>query len=100
MGLIQAARPSGGSGPGQTLAWQRDRFEQTDPFSPGFTLQMTQTPVDEDAIEVWSQGEILDTDDYNYLSGPNQIEILFSADPALDTQNGVWVFFIRYPYAT
>lgn len=99
MALMQAWNPSSGSGPGNTLAWARDRVEETNPFASGYTIPLSQTPVDEDAISVWSQGQILDTDDYQF-NAPNEIEILFSADPATDTDSGVWVFFVQYPYET
>lgn len=97
MALIQAYNPSTGGG-GQTLAWQRDRVEETSPFSSGYTIALTETPVDENSIIVWSQGLVLDTDDYTYNSGTNSIEILFSGDPSTDTSDGVWIFSVQYPY--
>jgi hypothetical protein len=101
MALLQAWNPRRGSGPTPPLsiAWERDRVEETNPFGPGYTIILTENPVDENAIIVWSQGLMLDTDDYQFVA-PNEIEILFSADPATDTGNGVWVFSIQYPYAT
>lgn len=99
MGLIQGYNPSTG-GSGTTLAWQIDRVEQTDPFSSGYTIPLSQTPIDANAILVISAGLPLDTDDYTYDSGTNEIEILFSGDPATDTSDGVWVFSVQYPYAT
>lgn len=42
---------------------------------------------------------VLDPDDYQY-NAPNEIEILFSANPATDTADGVWTFTVYYPYAT
>jgi hypothetical protein len=98
MALLQAWSPSEG-GSGQTLAWERDRVEQTDPFLSGYTITLSQNPVDANAIIVWSQGMVLDTDDWRFNS-PNEIEILFSANPATDTADGVWLFMIQYPYAT
>lgn len=83
----------------QELAWQRDRVVETDPFASFYIITLTETPLDEDAITVWSQGLVLDTDDYNYIA-PNQIEILFSGDPANDTSDGEWVFSVQYPYQT
>lgn len=96
MALMQAWNPSSG-GSGATLAWQRDRVEETNPFSSGYTIALSQNPVDGNAITVWSQGQILDTDDYNF-NLPNEIEILFSADPSTDTDTGTWVFSVQYPY--
>jgi len=98
MALIQAQRAGGGSG--VALAWKRDRVAETNPFASGYTIPLTEIPFDEDSINVWSQGLILDTDDYQYNAGPNEIEILFSGDPATDTSDGVWVFSVQYPYAT
>lgn len=100
MALIQAYNPTNGGAPIQELAWQIDRVEQTDPFSSGYAIPLTQTPVDEDAILVFSEGLPLDTSDYQYNSGPNEIEILFSGDPSTDTDDGIWIFRVQYPYAT
>jgi hypothetical protein len=102
MALLQAWNPQSGSGPQPpvSLAWERDRVEETDPFSSGYLINLTETPVDENAITVWSQGLVLDTDDYSYNSGTNQITILFSGDPATDTSDGTWIFSVQYPYAT
>lgn len=97
MGLIQASN-FGSGGSGATNAWQRDRVEETDPFASGYAIPLTETPVDENSIIVWSQGLVLDTDDYGYNSGTNEIEILFSGNPATDTSDGTWVFSVYYPY--
>lgn len=100
MSYVMSIRNQGGGGStAQDLAWQRNRVVETDPFSSGYIITLTETPLDEDAITVWSQGMILDTDDYNYIA-PNQIEILFGADPATDTSDGEWVFSVQYPYQT
>ena len=89
-------RATGGSG--QTLAWALDQFTETDPFSSGLTLNLTQTPVDADSLLVWSQGLVLHPDDYNYAAGV--VTILFSGDPATDyPETGEWEFFVQYPYA-
>lgn len=98
MALIQASNP--GQSVSESLAWQIDRVEETDPFSSGYAIALTETPIDADAIMVWSQGLILDTDDWDYNAGTNEVEILFSGDPATDTSDGTWVFFVQYPYAT
>lgn len=104
MGFIRTRRRDTGGGSGQTLAWEIDELEQTDPFgapNPNLIISLTQTPVDADAIIVYSQNNPLDTVDYNYLSGPPRIEILFAGDPAVDyPDTGVWRFRIQYPYAT
>lgn len=97
MSFITTYRRAGGSG-GQTLAWDREPFIEVDPFSSGLSLPLSNTPVDVDAISVWSQGQPLDTDDWNYDSGTNAIIILFGADPATDTDTGEWKFSIQYPY--
>lgn len=88
---------SGGSG-GQTLAWALDEFTETAPFSSGLSLALSQTPLDVDAILVWSQGQPLHPDDWNYDNGTNSIIILFGADPATDTDTGEWNFTVQYPY--
>jgi len=98
MALLQAWNPSSG-GSGSTLAWQRDRVVETNPFSSGYTITLTEEPVDANSIVVWSQGLLLDTDDYDYTA-PDTIEILFSGNPATDTPDGEWVFWVQYPYAT
>jgi hypothetical protein len=91
--------PGTGGGGGQTLSWRRDEFPQTAPFSSGLILNLSGTPVHETAIEVWSQGQILHPDDYIYHAVGPTVEILFSADPATDTDTGTWEFFLAYPYA-
>lgn len=99
MAYVMSIRNIGaGSSPAQAIAWARDRVEETNSFSSGYIITLSETPLDADAIIVWSQGLPLDTDDYNYIA-PNQIEILFSGDPATDTSDGVWVFSVQYPYA-
>lgn len=100
MAFIRTRRQETG-GAGQTLAWAMDAFAETDPFGPpGADLELTlsHTPVDADAIIVWSQGQPLHPDDYNYAAGV--ITILFGADPATDTDTGTWNFLVQYPYAT
>lgn len=97
MALIQAVNPTGSVS--SLLAWQIDRVEETDPFASGYGIPLSETPVDADGIMVWSQGLILDTDDWDYNAGTNEVEILFSGDPATDTSDGTWVFFVQYPYA-
>lgn len=101
MAYLRTRRVSAGGGGGQTLAWAMDAFAETDPFgSPGpdLTLNLSHTPVDPDAITVWSQGQPLHPDDWDYAAGV--ITILFSADPAMDTDTGTWNFLVQYPYAT
>jgi len=88
----------GGSGPTSDLLWQNDREEETDPFSSGYSIPLTHTPIDADSLIVYSQNNPLDTDDFNYDSGTNSVIILFSGDPATDTSNGIWVFRVQYPY--
>lgn len=96
MALIQASNPASSSG--ETLAWQIDTVEETDPFASGYAIPLSQTPVDASSVLVYSEGLILYPDDYTYNSGTNEIEILFGADPATDTADGIWHFFVQYPY--
>jgi len=97
MGLLQAYNPTAG-GAAVIAGWQIDRVEETDPFASGYAIALSQTPVDANALLVWSQGLVLDDDDWDYNSGTNEVEILFSGDPATDTSDGTWVFFVQYPY--
>lgn len=97
MALIQAYNPGGG-GSGQTLAGQRDVVEETTPFASGYAISLTETPVDVSTIIVYSEGLILFPDDWTYNSGTNEVEILFGADPATDTPDGIWHFFVQYLY--
>ena len=101
MALLQAYNPQSGGGPTPPLgvAWERDRVEETNPFSSGYTIALTEEPVDANSIIVWSQGSVRDRNSYQYMA-PDEIEILFSANPATDTAEGVWVFTVYYPYAT
>lgn len=99
MAYLHTRRQTTGGGGGQTLAWAMDSFAQSTPFSSGLTLSLTHTPVDEDAIVVWSQGQILHPDDWNYAAAV--ITILFSGNPAVDNPGtGIWNFLVQYPYAT
>lgn len=99
MAFVKSFRRNTGGGGGQTLAWALDSFEQTTPFTSGLALNLSQTPIDQDAILVWSQGLILNPDDWNYAAGV--VTILFSGDPAVDyPETGVWTFLVQYPYAT
>jgi len=98
MGLIQAHNP-GITSPGEIIAWQIDTVEEEDPFVSGYTIALSQTPVDANSILVYSEGLVLYPIDWNYDSVANEIDILFGADPSTDTADGVWHFFVQYPYA-
>jgi len=91
-------RPSGSGGGGGNIAGQRDDVEVNTPFSSGYAIPLTQTPIDEDTIMVYSEGLILYPTDWQYNSGTNEVEILFGADPATDTGSGIWHFFVQYLY--
>ena len=88
---------SGGGG-GQTLAWTLFTVNQTTAWTAGnLGINLTLTPLSEDAITVWSQGMPLSPDDWELSA--NQIIILFGADPAVESpETGIWQFFIQYPY--
>jgi hypothetical protein len=89
----------GGGGTGEQLRFARDLFTQTAAFvANSLTIPLTQTPVDLDGLQVWSQGLVLHPDDYTVLTGPYRVRINFSADPATDTDTGEWKFVISYPY--
>lgn len=84
----------------QTLAWARDLHEQTDAFVAGdIVITLSQTPVDQDGIIVYSQNTPIHPGDYTFTA-PNQITIQFAGDPATDTSDGTWRFWVQYPYAT
>lgn len=100
MAYLQTVQRQSSGGGGQTLAWKIDSFAETDPFGPpdpNLQLTLTQTPIDADAITVWSQGQPLHPDDWNYAAGV--VTILFSANPETDTDTGTWNFLVQYPYA-
>lgn len=100
MAYVMSMRGAGaGSTPAQTLNWALDTVEEGDPFASGYVIPLSQTPVDADAILVYSEGLVLFPTDWQYNAGTNEVEILFSADPATDTADGVWHFFVQYPYA-
>lgn len=90
-----AAPGSGGSG-GEQMRFARDVFNETAPWVSGFSLALSQTPVDEDGIDVWFQGLWLSPDDWNFVGA--SIVLLFSFDPATDTETGTAQIFIEYPY--
>lgn len=97
MALIQVSNAAI-TDPGELIAWQIDTVEETDPFSSGYTISLSQTPVDANSILVYSEGAILFPTEWSYDSGANELEILFGADPATDTDDGIWHFFVQYPY--
>lgn len=99
MGRIRSCkRVSNGGGGGQTLAWALQTIGINFAWTAGgLALNLTNTPVSEEAIIVWSQGLPLSPDDWTL--GPGTIVIDFAADPAVDNpETGIWQFFIQYPY--
>lgn len=97
MALIQAQRVASGGG-ANVAGWQIDPVEETNPFSSGYAIPLSQTPVDASSLLVYSEGLVLYPDDWTYNAGTNEVEILFNADPATDTTDGTWHFFVQYPY--
>lgn len=97
MALIQAYNPGSG-GSGGSVAGQRDDVEETNPFASGYTIALSQTPIDANTIIVYSEGLVLYPTDWQYNAGPNEVEILFGANPATDTADGTWHFFVQYLY--
>ncbi len=97
MALIQATRPPSG-GSGQTLAWQIDEFELTDPFSNGETLTLSQTAIAGSVI-LYSEGPPLSFGSWTQPAA-NQVELLFGAIPSEDTDDGIWHIYVQYQYAT
>lgn len=90
---------TGGGGGGEQQRWKKDLFNQTVAWTAGgLVFNLSSTPVDSDAITIWSQGLILHPDDYTVLSSPARIQIDFDGDPAVDTEAGTWSFIIQYPY--
>lgn len=101
MAFVKTWRPKngGGSGPTSNLLWKIDRFEVSAPFLSGTTFALTQTPIDADSIIAYFQRAPMDSDDYSYLSGSNEIEIFFSGDPAIiNPDTGTVIFWFQYPY--
>ncbi len=92
-------QPSTGGGGGQTTAWQIDYVDQEDPFVSGYTIPLTQTPIDASVILVYSEGSPSFPTNWEYDSGANAIIILFGADPATDSPTGIWHFAVQYEYA-
>ena len=89
----------GGGGTGEQVRFAKDQFTQSVAWTSGaLTLALSQTPMDNDGLTVWSQGQELHPDDYTILSGPNRVVINFPVDPATDTDTGTWSFVILYPY--
>lgn len=96
MALIQASNP--GQSAAEQLAWQIDEFELTDPFSSGETLTLTQTAI-ENSVILYSEGPPLSFGSWQF-NAPNEVELLFGADPSTDTDDGVWNIYVQYQYAT
>lgn len=96
MALIQATR-QGISSPSELFAWQIDEFELEDPFSSGETLTLTQTAI-AGSVLVYSEGPPLSFGSWQQPAA-NQVELLFGADPATDTDDGIWHIYVQYQYA-
>lgn len=89
---------SGSGGSGQTLAWNLQVRDQTDPWvAGGLNIVLTQLPLSAESVLIWSQGMPLSPNDYSIAGAV--VTILFGADPAVESpETGVWQFFIQYPY--
>ena len=98
MALVQTTNVGSSGGGGQTLAWQVDEFEITAPFASGFTLSLSQTPLDANSVMAISEGQPLESSGFTVTISPAEVEILFGADPATDTDDGIWHFRFQYPY--
>lgn len=88
---------SGGSG-GVTLLWARDSVTRTTTFSTGFSLSLSETVYDADAIVVFYNGQALTYGtDYSYNGGTNSVSILFGNAPTVSNPD---YFTVQYPYET
>ena len=90
---------SSGGGGGQTLAWARELVTLTVSTSET-VIFLSHNPLQEEAIQIWWQGEILHPADYIYNAGPNRINIPIPVVlPADNPETGIWDIVITYPYA-
>lgn len=99
MGLIQTSRQgTGGGGGGLTITgFANDQHEQTTNFiSGGVVINLSQTPLVVDAIEVDYNGQRL-LQGLSWSYAVNSITILF-ADPYVTDYDVPPVFQITYPY--
>lgn len=99
MGLIQTSRQSTGGGGGLTIiGWADDQFPQTENFEADtLTLELSQTPVDPNAIALWYNGQVKQPGvDWEYVA-PNFINILF-ADLYVTDYSETPYFEAIYPY--
>jgi hypothetical protein len=97
--LARRQSNTGGGGGGEQVRWASDTLAQSAAFAAGaLTINLSQTPIDADALIVYSEITPLFPGDYTYLTGPPRIRIEFAADPATDTDDGIWDFRVTYPY--
>jgi len=97
MALIQAFNPSTG-GSGEAFAAQIDTFSLTEPFVSGETLTLSQSAIPNTVI-LYSEGPPLGFASWQQPAA-NQVELLFGADPATDTDDGTWTIYAQYLYTT
>jgi hypothetical protein len=101
MAYVMSIRGAGaGSTPsGGITGWQIDNVERTTAFASGYTIALSRTPFSADAIVLYSEYAPMPSgDNWTYDSGTNEITILFGANPATDTDDGIWHFQVQYPY--
>lgn len=97
MGLIQTSRQSAGGGGLTITGWENQEFVQATNFiSGGVILALSQTPIDENGIDLDYNGQTKYITSNWSLTG-NQITILF-ADPYVTDYDEPPVFHVRYPY--
>lgn len=91
---------SSGGGGGQTLLWARELVTVT-VSATETVIYLSHNPLQEEAISIWWQGEILHPEDYAYNAGLNRINIFRELVlPADNPETGVWKVMVNYPYAT
>jgi len=96
MALIQVSNP-GITNPSQLFAAQIDTFSLTEPFVSGETLTLSQSAIPNTVI-LYSEGPPLGFASWQQPAA-NQVELLFGADPATDTDDGTWTIYAQYLYA-
>lgn len=102
--VASGKRPaSGGGGGGDTTTWAYEVVDVSSPYTAGtYTKPLGFTPVSENAINVWSEGQQLKKgDDWTtqVISGVTHVRILHEIDPTLSVDGTNWRFAFQYPYS-
>lgn len=101
--VASGKRASGGGGGGGDTTWAYEVVELTTPWAAGtYFKPLGFTPVSENAITVWSEGQPLKKGDdweVQVISGVTNVRILHEIDPTMSVDGTEWRLAFQYPYS-